>query len=140
MMKFANVGTPVVAVVLALTTALPACSDTDRSANRFCGELNRSLPDLTAEPADGDDVDGLVTRFRRLNGITPVAIEDEWQALTDLVELAAASDPLDPASGQLLADAAYATERPARDVERWVEATCGFQMPDVIGLEGPYVP
>jgi hypothetical protein len=131
---------PVVAVVLGITTMVASCSDTDRSANRFCGELNRSLPDLTAEPVDGNDVDGLVARFRELNGITPIAIEVEWQALTDLVEMAAASDPLDPASSQLLADAAYATERPARDVERWVEATCGFQMPDVIGLEGPYVP
>lgn len=140
MSRFSAIGMPVLAVVLGATTAMVACSDTDRSANRFCGELNRSLPDLTAEPADGDDVDGLVDRFRSLNGITPVAIEDEWQALTDLVELAAASDPLDPASGQSLADAAYATERPARDIERWVEATCGFQMPDVIGLEGPYVP
>lgn len=140
MIRMTAVGIPVVAAVLGVTTMVAACSDTDRSANRFCGELNRSLPDLTAEPVDGDDVDGLVRRFRELNGITPVAIEDEWQALTDLVELAAASDPLDPASGQSLADAAYATERPARDVERWVEATCGFQMPDVIGLEGPYVP
>lgn len=140
MIRSTALGIPVVAAVLGVTTMVTACSDTDRSANRFCGELNRSLPDLTAEPVDGNDVDQLVRRFRQLNGITPVAIEDEWQALTDLVELAAASDPLDPASGQSLADAAYATERPARDVERWVEATCGFQMPDVIGLEGPYVP
>jgi len=140
MFRVATVGMPVVAVVLGVTAMVASCSDTDRSANRFCGELNRSLSDLTAEPVDGNDVDGLVTRFRQLNGITPIAIQDEWQALTDLVEMAAASDPLDPTSSQLLADAAYATERPARDVERWVEATCGFQMPDVIGLEGPYVP
>lgn len=140
MFKVAAVGMSAVTVVFGVTTMVASCSDTDRSATRFCGELNRSLPDLTAEPVDGNDVDGLVTRFRQLNGITPIAIEDEWQALTDLVEMAAASDPSDPASGQSLADAAYATERPARDVERWVEATCGFQMPDVIGLEGPYVP
>lgn len=125
--------------VLLLTISV-SCSDTDRSANRFCGELSTSLADLTAEPANGDDVGSLVNRFKDLNAITPIAIEDEWQALTDLVELAADSDPLDPASTQAVADAAYRTERPARDIERWVEATCGFQMPDVIGLEGAYVP
>ena len=27
-------------------------------------------------------------------------------------------------------------ERPARNVATWVEATCGFEMPDVIGVEG----
>lgn len=126
------------AVLLLVTVT--ACSDTDRSANRFCGELNSSLADLTAEPVNGDDVGSLVDRFKDLNAITPIAIEEEWQALTDLVELAADSDPLDPASTQAVADAAYRTERPARDIERWVEATCGFQMPDVIGLEGAYVP
>lgn len=117
-----------------------ACSDTDRSASRFCGELDAALTDLTAEPVTGDDVRRLVDRFRELNALTPIAIEVEWQSLTDLVELAADIDPLDPASTQQVADAAYQAERPARDVERWVEATCGFQMPDVIGLEGAYVP
>ena len=85
MFRVATVGMPVVAVVLGVTAMVASCSDTDRSANRFCGELNRSLSDLTAEPVDGNDVDGLVTRFRQLNGITPIAIQDEWQALTDLV-------------------------------------------------------
>ena len=69
-----------------------------------------------------------------------MAIEEEWQTLTKLVQLAANTDPLDSDGRQKLADAAYQTERPARAIERWVEATCGFQMPDVIGLEGPYVP
>lgn len=117
-----------------------ACSDADRSATRFCGELKAALAELTAEPTTGDDVRNLVDRFRELNALTPIAIEVEWQSLTDLVELAADIDPLDPASTQQVADAAYQAERPARDVERWVEATCGFQMPDVIGLEGAYVP
>lgn len=119
---------------------LVSCSDSDRSASRFCGSLNTALPELTATVASSDDVSALVDRFQSLNDITPVAIEDEWQALTDLVQLAADTDPLNPESRQSLADAAYQTERPARDIERWVEATCGFQMPDVIGLEGPYVP
>lgn len=124
----------------AAITAMASCSDNDRSATRFCGSLNTALPDLTATVASSDDISALVDRFQNLNDITPIAIEDEWQALTDLVQLAADTDPLNPESRQTLADAAYRTERPAREIERWVEATCGFQMPDVIGLEGPYVP
>ena len=126
------------ALVLALAAA--GCSDTDRSASRFCGSLKDALPDLTATLTTSDDISSLVNRFEGLNSMTPVAIEEEWQALTKLVQLAANTDPLDPPGRQSLADAAYQTERPARDIERWVEATCGFQMPDVIGLEGPYVP
>jgi len=125
---------------LVLMAATAACSDTDRSASRFCGSLKDALPDLTATLTSSDDISSLVNRFEGLNSMTPVAIEEEWQALTELVQLAASTDPLDPQGRQTLADAAYQTERPARDIERWVEATCGFQMPDVIGLEGPYVP
>jgi len=130
----------IVSLAVALALGSLGCSDTDRSATRFCGSLNDSLGELTANLATSSDVASLVNRFEKLNGITPLAIEEEWQTLTKLVQLAAKTDPSDSDSRQKLADAAYQTERPARAIERWVEATCGFQMPDVIGLEGPYVP
>lgn len=129
-----------VGLTLGATALTVSCSDPDRSATRFCGSLNQALPNLTVTVTSSDDIAALVNRFEDLNAITPVAIEEEWQSLTSLVQLAAATDPLDPESRQTLADAAYQTERPAREIERWVEATCGFQMPDVIGIEGPYVP
>lgn len=128
------------ALIIGTSSLVASCSDTDRSATRFCGSLNQALPDLTSTLATSDDVSALVKDFEKLNSITPVAIEEEWQALTALVRMAANTDALDPVARQALADAAYQTERPARDIERWVEATCGIQMPDVIGLEGPYVP
>lgn len=68
--------------------------------------------------------------------MTPLAIEEEWQIVTDLVTLASNVIASDPASRQELADAAYKAERPAREMTNWVEATCGFLMPDVIGIEG----
>lgn len=116
------------------------CSDTDRTAGRFCAELQAELPALTAVPATSRDVDDLVRRFKKLNALTPLAIEDEWQILTDLVEMASDVIPSDPASRQELADAAYEAERPARDMTFWVESTCGFLMPDVIGIEGNRAP
>jgi hypothetical protein len=133
-----NIGIMTTTVVLVIGSS--SCSDTDRSATQFCGSLKNSLAELTANLATSSDVSSLVNRFESLNAMTPLAIEDEWQTLTNLVQLAAETDPLDTDGRQKLADAAYQTERPAREIERWVEATCGFQMPDVIGLEGPYVP
>lgn len=117
-----------------------ACSDTDRTATRFCTELQAQLPALTAPVTTSDEVNGLVGRFEKLNRLTPLAIEDEWQILTDLVRMASDVVPSDPVSRQELADAAYKAERPARDMTYWVESTCGFAMPDVIGMEGDRVP
>lgn len=124
--------------VVAVTFAVVAsgCSDANRTAGRFCGELQAQLPSLTTPPATSSDVEDLVRRFERLNRMTPLAIEEEWQIMTDLVELASNVIPSDPASRQELADAAYKAERPAREMTTWVEATCGFLMPDVIGIEG----
>ncbi|MGA1509509.1 MAG: hypothetical protein ACO37X_07430 [Ilumatobacteraceae bacterium] len=124
--------------VILITTALGAvaCSDPDRSASRFCGELAVDLPLLGGPFADGGDVDDLVDRYERLDRITPLAIDDEWHALTELVRLASEVDVADPESRQQLADTAYKTERSARDVAIWVETTCGLAMPDVVGVEG----
>jgi hypothetical protein len=121
----------------ALTSfALTSCSDTDRSATRFCSELAVDLPLLGGPFVDGGDVDDLVGRYEKLNGFTPLAIDEEWNALTELVRQAADVDVDDPASRQELADTAYKTERSARDVAIWVETTCGLAMPDVVGVEG----
>lgn len=117
-----------------------ACSDTDRTAGRFCAELQAELPALTTPPVSSSDVDDMVRRFKKLNAITPLAIEEEWQILTDLVELSSDVIPSDPASRQDLADAAYKAERPTRKMTFWVESTCGFLMPDVVGIEGNRAP
>lgn len=128
-------GTAVLALTLS-STMLIACSDADRSASRFCGELATELPLLGGPFVDGGDIDDLVSRYERLDRITPLAIDDEWSALTGLIRLAADVDVDDPASRQELADTAYKTERSARDVAIWVETTCGLSMPDVVGVEG----
>lgn len=117
-----------------------ACSDPDRSAGHFCAELQAELPALTTAPSTPKEVDRLVARFKRLNRMTPLAIEEQWQILTDLVDKAADVTLDDPTSRQELADAAYKAERPTRELTSWVEATCGYLMPDVIGIEGARSP
>ena len=125
-----------VAVAVSCIVVMTGCSDTNRTAGRFCAELQAQLPSLTTPPATSNDVEDLVRRFEKLNRMTPLAIEEEWQIVTDLVAMASDVIPSDPASRQELADAAYKAERPAREMTTWVEATCGFLMPDVIGIEG----
>lgn len=113
-----------------------ACSDPDRSAEHFCGEIAREAPFLEGPFAEPGDIDALVKRYEKLNRITPLAIENEWNTITQLMKAASDVDPSDPRSRQDVADAAYKAERAARDVAIWVETTCGVQMPDVVGVEG----
>lgn len=129
--------------VIAFTTCaavLASCSDTDRSAGTFCAELQTQLPALEVPPANSDEVEQLVSRFKKLNRLTPLAIEEQWRILTELVEMASDVIPSDPASRQAISDAAYEAERPTRELTFWVESTCGFLMPDVVGIEGNRMP
>lgn len=130
----------IVALTAVLGLASTACSDPDRSGARFCGELATELPGLSGPIGTSDDIDDLVGRYERLDAITPLAIEDEWHAITQLVRQAADVDISDPRSRQDLADAAYKAERKARDVTSWVQSTCALDMPDIIGIEGPDAP
>ena len=123
------------AVVVAST--MTACSDTDRSGARFCGELSESVTGLSGPLSTSNDIGDLVDRYEKLDGITPLAIREDWHVITELLRAAEDVDFEDPRSRQDLADAAYKAERSAREVARWVESTCGVAMPDVIGVEGP---
>ena len=125
----------ILSTLLAVASSV-ACSDPERTGARFCAELGEQAPLLAGPLGTPDDVDELVKRYRDLEKITPLAIEEEWTILTDLVEAASDVDPSDPRSQQDVADAAYKAERPARDIAIWVETTCGISMPDVVGVEG----
>lgn len=124
-------------MTVASGVTMASCSDPDRSGAHFCAELAVELPGLAGPLGTSDDVDALVGRYARLDKITPLAIEDQWHALTELVRQAADVDITDPRSRQDLADAAYKVERKARDVTSWVESTCALDMPDIVGIEGP---
>jgi hypothetical protein len=123
------------AVVIAST--MTACSDTDRSGARFCGELSESITGLSGPLSTSNEIGDLVDRYEKLDDITPLAIREDWHVITELLRAAEDVDLEDPRSRQDLADAAYTAERSAREVARWVESTCGVAMPDVIGVEGP---
>ncbi len=127
-------------VLIVVICATQACSDPERGGANFCAQLNQQLPGLTGPLVVSSDIKDLVKRYKKLDRITPLAIEDDWHTVTELMNQAAEVDPQDPLSRQELADNAYKAERPARNVAAWVEATCGFEMPDVIGVEGRITP
>jgi hypothetical protein len=126
---------PVAAVTVALA-ALVACGGSpERSSSRFCSELDRQLPGLEGPMATQEEQDALVARYDELNEITPLALEEDWQQLTDLIHTAVTVVPTDPESVQRAADEAYATERAYRRIFEWVNANCGISMPQPGGIE-----
>jgi hypothetical protein len=83
---------------------------------------------MTEAPVTPGAIDNLVERYERLLKIAPLAVEDDWRALTEILRLAAAMDPADEESIQAVVDGAYATERSAQDALQWVLTTCGIDI------------
>jgi hypothetical protein len=117
--------------------ATTACSEPETSGGQFCATLSESMPVLAGKVDSQLDIEALVETYTALDERTPLAIEESWHQLTVLVQTAATVTPGDPASAQMVADTAYASERSAREVATWVQATCGFSMPAMEGIEGP---
>jgi hypothetical protein len=126
---------PVAAAAMALA-GLAACGGSpERSSSRFCSELDRQLPGLEGPTATQADQDALLARYEELDEITPLAVEDDWRQLTELVRTAVTVVPSDPESVQRLADESYATERAYRRIHDWASANCGLTLPLPGGIE-----
>ncbi len=83
--------------------------------------------------ATPNEVSNLVDSYGRLLDVAPLAVQDDWAALTDLVKAAAEVDAADPASVQKIADLAYASQRHAMNASAWVLATCGVDISTGVG-------
>jgi hypothetical protein len=117
----------------ALALALTACSATGDRAGRFCAEVREDPAALTAGVKATGDVDKVVTRFRTLERTAPLAIEDDWARLTELVELAAAIEPGDATARTRLVTAAYEADRSVQSVVTWVRGVCGVDLTIPVG-------
>ena len=99
-------------------------------AERFCGEAVENRENLVAPPLTTDAEIGATLDFYRLMGqLAPVAIAAEWNDLLVSLETASTLVPGDPASEQLVAKTAYATEPSAFAVKRWLLDNCGLDIP-----------
>jgi hypothetical protein len=117
---------------------LGACdSGPQRGTAEFCEQLGQQLASLEGPLATQADVDELLARYQELGRFAPLAIEPSWGTLVALVETAATVDPDDADSVQRAVDAAYASERAAREVAEWADVNCGLDLPDVGGVGTP---
>jgi hypothetical protein len=114
--------------VAALSLALTAC-DTDadqRSEANYCTEVGNRLGDLNSPTIGTDtDIDRVLASWRAVARSAPLAIEAEWNTMMSSLETAVTVDPADPASMQLVADTARASEPAANRVITYTQQKCG---------------
>lgn len=115
-------------LVGAALLTLTACGEPARTATNFCRQLQLELPEIAQPTATPAEVTALVARYERLGDVAPLAIEEDWNALTNLVKAAANVDAADPASVQAVADLSYATQKSATAAAVWVRETCGVDI------------
>jgi len=116
----------VATVVAAMVVA--GCHGPSRTQAHFCDRLRRSAPVLTAPVASPAAGRAVVQEFEDLAKVTPLAVEDDWNALTELVRTAATMDLGDPAAQNALADKVFATSAAAKAVLAYAQDRCGVDL------------
>jgi hypothetical protein len=98
-------------------------------AERFCGEVQANRRAIVKPRVrTADDVDELLTLYRDLGELAPLAIDADWDELIVNYETASTVVPGDPESLQRVAAQAYATERSAVAVHDWLLANCAVDI------------
>ena len=119
---------PRLVVAALLVASVAACGGDDRSGNAFCSELEVQMPKLTATMLDQTEVKALVAAYRAVGKHAPVAVRDDWNAITELMDEASKLDARDKKSVQVLADLAYATKLPAERARKYAREKCGIEL------------
>lgn len=108
--------------------AISACAETPRTGTNFCRQLAKEMPGISVMPATVEEVNAAVGHFTRLQKVAPLEVQQDWNALTDLMIAASKVQADDAESVQQVADLAYATEANASTASEWVKATCGVDI------------
>lgn len=131
------------ALVAGAVVATIGCGAEGADAERFCGEI-ATRPEAVVSPtiASEDDLDEVLAHYRMLADLAPLAIAEEWQALVTNLETASTVVPSDDESLQRALAQAYATERSAVEVQRWLAANCSIDLGPVATIvpHDPVVP
>jgi hypothetical protein len=86
------------------------------------------MPGISVMPATVEEVNAAVGHFTRLQKVAPLEVQQDWDALTELMIAASKVKADDAESVQQVADLAYATEANANSASEWVKATCGVDI------------
>ena len=117
------------ALVIALgLIGLFGCAAPERTATNFCRQLALEMPGIAEQPATPELINATVKHYQNLQELAPLQVEDDWNALTILMEKASKIDAADEASVQVVVDLSYATEKRAMAAFAWVLATCGVDI------------
>jgi hypothetical protein len=116
-------------LVLGLTV-LGACSDDggSRSADRYCEDLAENAQLLNVDLVTLEDVDGLRDRYEHFAESAPLAVEEQWRLLADLVDAAATVDLTSTESRAVVVEQAASTERAAIEIADHAATTCGLTL------------
>jgi hypothetical protein len=123
-----------VSAALLLVAVLGACDPGSRQ-DRFCRRLAEQRVELAAVPTDPGDLDDFVQRYRDLAKIAPLAIEEQWQTVTDLIVAVADDDLSDPQAADRLRDDAVAATKAVNEVRLYAQQTCGVNL--AVGVPAP---
>lgn len=115
-------------LLLPAVLVIAACGSTPRTATNFCRQLANEIDGLADLPATPDAINKTVERYERLLEVAPLAVEDDWRALTELLRAAGKLDASDEQAVQDVVDQAYASERAAQDAMKWVMTNCGVDI------------
>jgi hypothetical protein len=111
-----------------VSIAVSACAQTPRTGTNFCRQLAKEMPGISVMPATVDEVNAAVGHFTRLQKVAPLEIQQDWDALTELMTAASQVKADDADSVQHVADLAYASEAHSKAASDWVKATCGVDI------------
>ena len=115
-------------MLLPAVLVFAACGSTPRTATNFCRQLANEIDGLADLPATPNAINDAVERYERLLDVAPLAVEDDWRALTELLRAAGDLDASNEDAVQGVVDQAYASERAAQDAMKWVMTNCGVDI------------
>lgn len=104
------------------------CTSTPRTATNFCRLIERHRDTLVLLPTSADAVGAVAERYAELLEVAPLAVEQDWAVLTDLMAAAAAVDANDPEAVEDLIQRSLLAERSAKSASNWVLETCGVDL------------
>ncbi len=116
------------ATVFTLSLLTNACAETPRTATNFCRQLALEVPAITQPTATPAEVSQMLDRYKRLAKVAPLAIEEDWKSLTELLTVASRVNPNDAESVQTVIDMSYSTQKAADTSAKWIRETCGVDI------------
>jgi hypothetical protein len=119
-----------VPLLVAAALVVAACDDdSGGDAETFCSDVAENVEALRAVPATEDGVEELIDLWRDVGDAAPLAIEAEWDTLTENLERAWTSE-----DRQEVLAGAFAAEQSAVAVAAWLDDTCGIDFGPVVTI------